>query len=154
MQFKQRLLYIVLSCLLILSGVVLLINVPAQAPEQAQITFQSDRDGNWEIYAIDTDGRNPLRLTNNPADDLSPAWSPDGQRIAFASSRDGNYEIYVMDADGKNQRNLANNPADDVFPDWFDPAFALVTPVSPAGNLRGTWGRLKQTSNCDFLYRY
>ncbi len=56
MQFKQRLVYIVLSCVLMLSSAVLLINVLAQAPEQAQIIFFSDRDGNGEIYVMDADG--------------------------------------------------------------------------------------------------
>ena len=60
--------------MLMLSGVVLLVNVPAQAPVQAQIAFQSDRDGNWEIYVIDADGNNPRNLTNNPADDVFPDW--------------------------------------------------------------------------------
>jgi Tol biopolymer transport system component len=48
---------------------------------------QSDRDGNWEIYLMDADGRNPIRLTNNSADDWNPAWSPHGQRIAFVLPR-------------------------------------------------------------------
>jgi len=106
MQCKHKLVYIVLSCVLLVSGIVLLVNVRAQAPKQAQIAFQSDRDGNCEIYAMDADGKNLHNITNNPAEDRFPAWSPDGQRIAFASNRDGNgvstkeYEIYVMDADG------------------------------------------------------
>ena len=107
MQFKQKLAYIALGWMILLGGVVLLINVRAQAPEQAQIAFRSYRDGNSEIYVMDTDGGNQRNLTNNPGSgDMSPAWSPDGQRIAFNSDRDGNEEIYVMDADGSNQRNL------------------------------------------------
>jgi len=144
MQFKQKLVYIASGCVLLLSGVLLLINVQAQAPQQAQIAFQSNRDGNQEIYVMDADGKNQRRLTNNPAEDGYPAWSPDGQRIAFGTYRDGNWEVYVMDADGENPRNLTDHPADDMFPDWFDPAFAYA--VSPAGRLRGTWGWVKQTS--------
>ncbi len=57
--------------MMILSGVVLLITLKAQAPEQARIAFGSDRDGNLEIYVIDTDGKNPRNLTKNPAYDGS-----------------------------------------------------------------------------------
>ena len=47
---------------------------------------------------MDSDGSNPRRLTDHPAEDKYPSWSPDGRHIAFQSSRDhGNYEIYVMD---------------------------------------------------------
>jgi len=69
------------------------------------------------------------------------AQAPQQAQIAFYSNRDGNDEIYVMDADGKNQRNLTNNPAGDWAPSWFDPAFAH--PVSPAGKLGTTWGKIK-----------
>ncbi|MBS4029788.1 MAG: PD40 domain-containing protein [Ignavibacteriales bacterium] len=32
--------------------------------------------GNYEIYTIDSDGTNLVRLTNNSANDQSPSWSP------------------------------------------------------------------------------
>src|SRR4051794_35868499 len=83
-----------------------------------KIAFASDRDGNLEIYAMDTDGGGLVRLTENSAEDFSPAWSPDGLRLAFVSNRDGNSEIYVMNADGTAQTRLTNNTADDLSPAW------------------------------------
>jgi TolB protein len=69
-------------------------------PSAGKIAFVSSRDGNPEIYTINTDGTDLTRLTNDPAVDEEPAWSPDGQRIAFVSERSGNSELYVMNADG------------------------------------------------------
>jgi Tol biopolymer transport system component len=83
-----------------------------------KIAFASDRDGNLEIYTMDTDGSALSRLTENNAEDFSPAWSPDGQRIAFVSNRDGNNEIYLMNADGTAQTRLTNNSAEDLSPAW------------------------------------
>ena len=39
---------------------------PAWSPDGKGIAFASDRDGNWEIYLMNTDGSNPQRLTNDP----------------------------------------------------------------------------------------
>ena len=69
---------------------------------QGTLAFVSERDGNSEIYVVNTDGAGLTRLTHDPGRDVDPAWSPDGMRIAFASDRAGGFDIYVMDADGSN----------------------------------------------------
>lgn len=88
------------------------------SPLQAKIVFYSHRDGNWEIYTMNSDGSNQTRLTFNEAADSAPAWSPNGRQIAFDSNRDGNDEVYVMDADGKNQRRLTHHSGVDGYPYW------------------------------------
>jgi len=120
---RKKIAFVLVSSavIILMLSVIRLINpasAKAQAPQKAQIAFQSTRDGNYEIYVMDTDGNNQRNLTNNPAGDGDPAWSPDGKMIAFDSARDGNSEIYVMDADGNNPRNLTNNPANDIQPAW------------------------------------
>lgn len=50
--------------------------MPAWSPDGEQIVFQSERDGNWEIYIMNADGSDPLRLTENDAQDTYPAWQP------------------------------------------------------------------------------
>ena len=48
---------------------------PTQEPVEipCTIAFDSDRDGNREIYVMGPDGSNPTNLTNEPADDRNPA---------------------------------------------------------------------------------
>ncbi len=82
------------------------------------IAFQTDRDGNWEIYKTDPGGANQIRLTNHAAMDQAPVWSPDGRWIAFQSNRDGNWELYVMDSNGGNVRRITDHPAADRNPSW------------------------------------
>ncbi|MDQ3694493.1 MAG: hypothetical protein M3464_12830 [Chloroflexota bacterium] len=56
-----------------------------------------------ELYAMDPDGGNKVRLTETAVFEGQPAVSPDGDRIAFISDEaGGNTDIYVMDADGAN----------------------------------------------------
>ena len=90
----------------------------ATSPLHGKIVFYSARDGNHEIYKMNSDGSNQTRLTFNEASDTYPVWSPDGRQIAFTSQRDGNEEVYVMSANGRNQRNLTRHPGYDAFPDW------------------------------------
>ena len=83
---------------------------PTWSPDGQRLAFASKRDGNWEIYSMDRDGSNLLRLTNHPDDDVSPAWSPDGSRIAFESTREGYTEIFVMPVAGGGATNVTNAP--------------------------------------------
>jgi hypothetical protein len=92
---------------------------PSWSPDGTRLAFASKRDGNWEIYTMDWDGSNLVRLTDHTADDTNPAWSPDGSRIAFESTRDGYAEIYVMPAGGGQSNNVSNYAwATDLGPTW------------------------------------
>ena len=91
---------------------------PAWSPDGDIVAFVSIRDGNGEIYIMESDGSRQLRLTTNGADDLGPVWSPDGNQMAFVSHLYGPSEIFIMDDDGGNQRRLTTNDAEDHSPDW------------------------------------
>ena len=79
-----------------------------------RIVFISDRDGDFEVYAMDFDGSNQVQLTDNDSWDNRPSWSPDGKKIAFDSDRDGDSEIYIMDPNGSNLVQLTYNDSEDI----------------------------------------
>jgi len=79
---------------------------PAVSPDGRHIALMSQRDGNWEVYRINSDGSGLLRLTDHGANDGLPTWSPDGSAIAFVSDRDGAWAIWAMTPDGQGQRQL------------------------------------------------
>ena len=82
------------------------IPVFAQAPTTPKILFTSARDGNREIYIMNPDGSEQMRLTHHPANDLSAVWSPTGEQILFISDRDGKRDLYLMNPDGSNIRRF------------------------------------------------
>jgi Tol biopolymer transport system component len=105
----------------------------AWSPDGSRIAFASVRDRNgkdcWdqchlraELYVMDADGANAVRLTRNRGDDRSPSWSPDGRRISFASDRNypgvGNTEIYSIRADGSCLTWLTNGAPASNDPAW------------------------------------
>jgi dipeptidyl aminopeptidase/acylaminoacyl peptidase/uncharacterized protein YraI len=85
---------------------------PAWSPDGTQIAFMFNQHDHWEIYVMNADGANRVRLTKEepftprPPHNVSPAWSPDGRHIAFFTDRRGKWELYVMNADGSNQRPM------------------------------------------------
>jgi Tol biopolymer transport system component len=118
------------------------------SPDGASIAFVSDRDGNYEIYAVHSDGDYlTKRLTDEPADDWSPEWSPDGTRIAFLSRRGGYMggptpdaecgspsgcgypQTYTMKSDGTDVKLLIDAPAADGHAKW-SPDGARIALVS------------------------
>lgn len=88
---------------------------PEWSPDGTRIAFTSDRMDFDDIWLIDANGSNPLRLTSGPKIDERPDWSPDGSRIAF--SRNGN--IFTMDPDGTDRTKLTDNRRHE-----FAPAFS------------------------------
>ena len=99
---------------------------PHFSPDGESIVFTSNRDEDFEIYVMNSDGSVQRRLTESRGIDMHPRWSPDGKRIAFTSNRDGNYEIYLMNADGSGQVRVTANPERDDYVCWSLAGDALV----------------------------
>jgi TolB protein len=83
-----------------------------------RLAFESDRDGDFDVYVADPDGSNPVNVTNSAGDDLDPVWSPDGSTLVFMSTRDGDHEIYSVGADGSGLARLTTDAATDTTPSW------------------------------------
>lgn len=99
------------------------------------LAFQSDIEGNWEIYLQDRLGGPTFNLTNNPAEDRAPAFSADGRYLAFESHRDGNWEIYIMELGSGEVRRVTNHSAYDGAPAWSPDGRWLTFESYRDGNL-------------------
>lgn len=65
------------------------------------ILFESNRDGYWQIYTMDIDGKNQKRLFKSNANDRRPSFHPDKNIVLFESDRTGTNEIYTFNAENK-----------------------------------------------------
>ena len=117
---------------------------PAWSPDGTKIAFYSNLRnlGQEDLYVMDADGANIVRVTNHPKSDRLPAWSPDGRWIAFMSPRGRTgWDIYVVNANGGEARQVTTHPGHDMYPTWIIPDRSL--PVDARGNHVTLWGKLK-----------
>lgn len=98
---------------------------PAWMPDGETLLFSSDRNGNYDLFAVRSaeDGepllgkalkRTVTRLTESDEDDDSPYIAPDGETVAFLRGPD---VLWLMDADGGGQRQRLPD-ADILHMDW------------------------------------
>ncbi|RKZ32156.1 hypothetical protein DRQ33_06385, partial [bacterium] len=114
-----------------LTAIIAILLVTVSYSQQAIIVFSADSTGNYEIYRMNADGSNVIRITDNMADDVEPAISPCGRWLAWSSNRDGDYEIYYIHIDssevsGTSPQQLTNTGDDEQKPDW-SPAFWKIS---------------------------
>jgi len=74
----------------------------ALTPLSGRIVFDNHQD----VWSINANGTDLIRLTHSPAFEFDPSWSPDGTQIAYRSDRGDESEIWVMNANGTGQRRL------------------------------------------------
>ncbi|MEM7200002.1 MAG: hypothetical protein AAF628_07040 [Planctomycetota bacterium] len=115
-------------------------------PVTGRIAFASLRDGDLEIYSMEPDGSDLVRLTDRPGEDRLPRFSPDGTRIALRSGAPQNeaeagayqsflarstvlplhVEIAVMDREGGGYQRLTANGGINTAPSFHPDCRRLV----------------------------
>ena len=103
-------------------------------------------NANLDIFVMNADGTNPIKLTEDARINWFPSWSPDGKRIAFerATHEDDptTTDIYVINADGTDLVNLTQTPSVGEFdPSWKPTPFS----VSSRGKLPTRWAEVKES---------
>lgn len=82
------------------------------SPDGKYIAYTNISDGQRDIWIADLNGQNPVRITDDKADDSNPLWLPDGDRIVYNSERDGVRQICVAYRDGRTPRQITLNDND------------------------------------------
>ncbi len=68
------------------------------SPDGRQVLFESDRNGNWDIFILDLQTNETKALVNSPKDERRPSWHPNGRQIIFESLIDENSsDLHTLD---------------------------------------------------------
>ena len=83
---------------------------PCFSPDGGQIVFNSDRDGDQQLYIMGADGAGAKRISFGQGRYATPVWSPRGDLIAFTRfGGEPTFAIGVMHPDGTGERILSES---------------------------------------------
>jgi TolB protein len=99
-----------------------------------RIVFARGTGDRRDLYVVDYDGENLLRLTANRTLNLLPSWSPDSRLIAFTSYTRDQQGIYLLETQTGKVRQLTATPGLNVGPNWHPNGQELLISLSKDGN--------------------
>jgi Tol biopolymer transport system component len=85
------------------------------SPDGKWLVYDSDLNGNADLFIVPSNGGTPRQLTDDPSDDLNPDWSSDGSLVSFHSFRTGNRDVFTVGADGTGLSQVTS----DTLSDWY-----------------------------------
>lgn len=86
------------------------------SPDNKYLAYTAQRNGEWDIYRIPTEGGAEEKITDSKGLDDGPEYSYDGNWIYFNSHRTGRMQLYRMQPDGSGVEQLTDDALDNWFP--------------------------------------
>ncbi len=108
------------------------------SPDGTQIVFNSDRNGDMNLYLYSFQNHSYRQITKGPGGDFQAQWSLDGKRLVFFSSRTGNADIWSLDIATGALTQLTSNPSIDINP-FFSPDGAYIAFQSDRSGRMEAW---------------
>jgi Tol biopolymer transport system component len=82
---------------------------PGPSYGAGRIAFLADNnDGHFDIYTMNSDKTNLIKVTNSASRPETPTISRDGTKIVFADTRNGKSDIYSVSANGGTETRITN----------------------------------------------
>ena len=100
------------------SGIIARESAPGWLPDSQHLIFQSETDGQSDLYVSSLNGTDRQGVQTSPGDEGGGAYTRDGTAIAFESDRDGNFEIYRVLGNFTTLVQLTRDPGRDMSPSW------------------------------------
>ncbi|MFW6413271.1 MAG: Tol-Pal system beta propeller repeat protein TolB [Oceanicaulis sp.] len=79
---------------------------PSYSPEGDRVVFSSSRSGSSQLYVMNADGTDPVRISFGEGRYMTPVWSPRGDLVAFTKQHQGRFMLGVVEADGSGEERI------------------------------------------------
>jgi TolB protein len=100
----------------------------------SKIAFTAKSKTTSAIYAMDFDGANAYKVSNNSSQNILPAWSPSGGQIAYTSFMRNNPDLYVASAGGGRPNKLSSQRGMNTGASWSPDGRQIALTLSKDGN--------------------
>lgn len=72
-----------------------------------------------DLWLVDKQGGQAVRLSSPPGAEMLPRFSPDGQTVAFSGNYDGNMDLYTIPVTGGVPRRITHHGMGELIVDWY-----------------------------------
>jgi TolB protein len=100
----------------------------------SKIAFTAKGKGQSAVMAMDFDGQNAYRVSNNSSTNILPSWSPSGGQIAYTSFMRANPDLYVAPAGGGRPKKVSGQRGMNTGAAWSPDGSKLAVTLSKDGN--------------------
>ena len=111
----------------------------AVSPDGQWLAYDSDRDGNADIWKMRLPAGTPEQVTRGPNHEFVNGWSPDGQEILFHAIRDGQRDVFVVATDGTRMEAVTNTPAEEQHAAWGPDGNTVIYDSSAETTAANQW---------------
>ena len=99
-----------------------------------RVVFSRGQGDRRDLYLVDYDGENQMRLTANRTLNLCPAWKPDGSEIAFTTYNRGMQGLYSLNAANGEVREVISQDGLNLGANWHPDGTELLISLSRSGD--------------------
>jgi Tol biopolymer transport system component len=98
------------------------------------IVYESNRDGNWNLYQFDIASGVETRLTESQGNDINASWSSDGAKLLFQSDRTDSWQIFELTFATSQIWQISNETGDDLDPQYTHDNAGIIFRSFRGGN--------------------
>ena len=95
------------------------------------LAFDSDRDGQADVWKMPTGGGPAERITRSSENEFVNDWSPDGRELVIHAIRNGQRDLLVIPADGTRTEAVATRPVHEQHAGWGPDGNSIVFDAPP-----------------------